>query len=264
LDSKILEAMEIKEDNQHSYNVKSVVNWYAGLTELTLVEKKVFEENQKIISDATLLDIGIGGGRTTHYLIGKCKNYIGVDYAQEFVAHGRQKFPSADIRLMDARDLSSFKDHTFDVVNFSFNGIDYVDLEGRMKVMKEVHRVLKPNGLFFFSTHNKDHHTFNKLPWTDSRNSWLTNLKTLLKLVFFLPKHYSMKSREVYKEGYAIINDSAHNFSLMTFYTSPVFLKTQLKEAGFTSIELLKKNGASGTDDLLDDWIFVLCKRSGL
>lgn len=253
--------MAMKENNRESYNAKAVVNWYANLSELTAIEKSVFKTYEGIITEANLLDIGIGGGRTTQYLVSKAKNYTGIDYALEFVKHAKHKFPEADIRLMDARDLSSFKDNTFDFVNFSFNGIDYVDLKNRVKILNEVNRVLKPNGVFFFSTHNKSHSTFNKLPWRNNRNSLYTNIKTFIKLAPFLPVHNKKKSEEVYNADYAIVNDSAHNFSLMTFYTSPQFLKEQLVTSKFSDIEMFLKNGNRETDEKLDDWIFAVCKK---
>ena len=40
--------MEIREVNLSSYNAKSVVSWYADLTDLTSVEKLVFEEHNKL------------------------------------------------------------------------------------------------------------------------------------------------------------------------------------------------------------------------
>ncbi|MDP3555833.1 MAG: class I SAM-dependent methyltransferase [Bacteroidota bacterium] len=249
-------------NNLKTYNSAAVVKWYEELDTITEVEKSVFENNKEIISSSNLLDIGIGGGRTTRYLIDKCKNYTGIDYSQGFVNSAKKKYPLADLRFMDARNLASFEENSFGFVNFSFNGIDYVNLDDRIKILHEINRVLKPGGVFFFSTHNKEHPSFNKFPWLSNINTFFTNLKTFLKLIPHLPKHFTQKRAEIFSEDYAIINDSAHNFKLLTFYTSSDFLKKQLTNAGFISIELLLKNGSLTTNNKLDDWIFVTCKKS--
>lgn len=250
------------DSNLQTYNSKNVVSWYDELSEITKVELIVFEKYNSIISQANLLDIGIGGGRTTNYLLNKCKNYTGIDYSQGFVDVCKLKFKGAKILLQDARNLSSFNDNTFDFVNFSFNGIDYVDLAGREKILSEINRVLKPNGLFFFSTHNKSHFSFNKHPWLNKENSMYTNLKTLLKLAPFILSKLKNNKNEVYTKDYAIINDAAHNYNLMTFYSTPQFTKKQLLRFNYVNISLLNKEGNECVDEKLDDWIFVTCTKS--
>lgn len=247
--------------NLNTYNIGDVVQWYVRLDKLVDVEISVFDKYREKIAAGDLLDIGIGGGRTTRCLINMCKKYIGLDYSLNFVNSVRKQFPNEDIRLMDARDLSSFGNNSFDFVNFSFNGLDYVDLEGRTRVLNEVYRVLKPDGVFFFSTHNKSHPTFNKFPWLYKTNTLLTNIKTAIKLLPYIPKHYLRKIEETINTDFAIINDSAHNFNLMTFYTTPEFLVRQLSKSHFTDIELMLKNGNTTIDNHYDDWIFVVSKK---
>lgn len=252
----------MSELNLNTYNSDAVIKWYKHLDAITVVEKKVFETHKDFLTNAKVLDIGIGGGRTTAYLIDKCKSYTGIDYSKGFVDTVKKKYPQGDIRLMDARDLKGIESNSCDLVNFSFNGIDYVGPEDRIKIFSEIHRVLKPNALFFFSTHNKDHKTFNQFPWRDKNNGFITNLKTFIKLLPFLPRHFSKKKEEIHLTDHAVINDSAHNFGLLTFYTSPKFLKEQLTDNLFNEIKLFSKEAEIVSDDQLDDWIFVTCKRS--
>ncbi|MDP1801083.1 MAG: class I SAM-dependent methyltransferase [Bacteroidota bacterium] len=252
----------MSELNLNTYNSDAVIKWYKHLNEITFVEKKIFETHKDLLASSKILDIGIGGGRTTAYLLDKCKSYTGIDYSKGFVDAVKKKYPNADIRLADARDLKAFENNSFDLVNFSFNGIDYVGPEDRKKIFNEIYRVLKPGAFFFFSTHNKDHKTFDQFPWLDKNNSFITNLKTFVKLLPFLPRHLKQKRKEINLNDYSVINDSAHNYGLLTFYTSPQFLKKQLTHHSFNEICLLSKNGETVSDDKLDDWIFVTCKRS--
>jgi ubiquinone/menaquinone biosynthesis C-methylase UbiE len=92
------------------------------------------------------------------------------------IAICRERFPVMDFRLCDARNLSMFSDNSFDVVFFSFNGIDYVGHAGRLAILAEVHRVLRPDGVFWFSTHNRD---------VKSESLWRT------KFVWSLVRKYS-------------------------------------------------------------------------
>jgi ubiquinone/menaquinone biosynthesis C-methylase UbiE len=251
----------MSERNKNTYNAPDVVHWYDGLNEITTVEKKIFENYASTLQNGTILDIGIGGGRTTAFLLPKSSSYTGIDLSEAFVEVCRKKFSTANIRLMDARDLSAFRDDTFDLVNFSFNGIDYVDLAGREKILSEIYRVLRPEGIFFFSTHNMSHETFNTPPWSRKKESFQYNLKTFLKLSPFLWRKFMNKSSESFEKDHAIVNDHAHNYRLLTFYSSPDHIRKQLNVTGFKKLSFYNREGIICTDKDLDDWIFITCQK---
>ncbi|HUN43594.1 MAG TPA: class I SAM-dependent methyltransferase [Acetobacteraceae bacterium] len=79
---------------------------------------------------APILDIGVGGGRTTPLMRAISTNYCGIDYIPEMVAIARRRFPDADFRVMDAREMD-FHNGRFALTTFSYNGIDSVDVKGR-------------------------------------------------------------------------------------------------------------------------------------
>ena len=249
------------DNNLKLYNNKSVVNWYSNLQEIIDVEEFVFKSYASILSTGIVLDIGIGGGRTTKYLINKCKTYVGIDYSKQFTNVVKASFPAADIRNLDARNLADLDSNTFDYVNFSFNGIDYVNLKDREQIFLEINRVLKPNGVFFFSTHNKSHFSFNKQPWNDKSNLFFTRIKDFIKIAPFYLRKMLNKKREVNENEFSVINDSAHNYRLMTFYTKPAFLIEQLENNGYYNIELYSKKTKIQNFVQLDDWIFCTCKK---
>ena len=122
------------------------------------------------LDGARVLDLGVGTGRTTALVRERCAEYLGVDVTPEMVQIGKQRFPDADLRVADARDLTSVcPDGAFDFVMFSFNGIDAVDHEGRIAVIDEARRVLAPGGLFLFSSLNIAGPSYDERPWRRRR-----------------------------------------------------------------------------------------------
>ena len=53
--------------------------------------------------------------------------------------------------------MNEFKDEEFDYIIFSFNGLDSINHEDRLKGLREIYRVLKQDCLFVFSSHNRNH-----------------------------------------------------------------------------------------------------------
>ena len=148
------------------------------------------------VSGARMLDIGVGGGRTTAYFLDRVGSYVGVDYSPELVEACRERFPGADVSLGDARHLARFPDGSFDFVLFSFNGIDYVSQHGRHQVLAEVRRVLATGGTWMFSTHNRDYERLGRLPWQDARPG-RTMLRQSARAVRHTRRRRAMRQREV-------------------------------------------------------------------
>jgi ubiquinone/menaquinone biosynthesis C-methylase UbiE len=141
------------ENNLQVYGAAPVVSYYASLDYLTPCERLLFDGYIK--RGSSILDLGVGGGRTTAYLAGRASNYVGLDYATAMIEVCQTKFPHLDFRVADAADLSAFQDESFDAVVFAFNGIDFVlPGEARRAGLGHIHRVLKPGGVLIFSSHN--------------------------------------------------------------------------------------------------------------
>jgi SAM-dependent methyltransferase len=139
--------------NLCGYRAAETVAHYAGLDYLTPAERLLFETRLK--PGFAILDLGVGGGRTTPYLSGIASDYIGVDYSEEMIRACRMKYPNIRFEVADAADLSLFADEFFEAIVFSFNGIDnLVPDENRQRCIRGCYRVLKPGGTFIFSCHN--------------------------------------------------------------------------------------------------------------
>lgn len=141
------------EANREFFSSGSVVSFYSGYSGLTPAERSIFDEFVK--PGSRILDLGVGGGRTTPYLVDKACRYVGIDYSAEMVEACQRRFGACEFRIMDASDLSGFSNESFDIVVFSYNGIDCLHPQiKRWKCMRECHRVLTTEGIFILSVHN--------------------------------------------------------------------------------------------------------------
>ena len=140
-------------DNLRVYNAPEVASHYAALDYLTPCENFLF--STYIRAGAAILDLGVGGGRTTPYLSGTASRYAGLDYSEKMIRLCRERFPQLEFRVSDASDLSTFEDASFDAVVMAFNVLDYVlPAEKRRLCLRECRRVLRTGGLLIFSSHN--------------------------------------------------------------------------------------------------------------
>jgi len=140
-------------DNLQVYNRAEVAAHYAVLDYLTPCEQLLFDLYIK--PNAAVVDLGVGGGRTTPYLSPRASRYVGVDYASEMIRICRQKYPGLEFLEAEASDLSALGSCSFDAVVCAFNGLDYViSDEARALCFKECRRILKPEGVLLFSSHN--------------------------------------------------------------------------------------------------------------
>src|SRR5690606_33195105 len=140
----------------------------------------------------------------------------------------------------DARDLSKFPPSSFDLIVFSFNGIDYVDHADRLKILKEIRRLLAAGGAFAFSSHNRDAPLKGAWDLAHFKNASLKKplgfaKRSLIYLAGIVNSRRNAK-KETHTPEYAILNDEAHEYSLLTYYISVGNQIKQLKECGFGPI----------------------------
>jgi ubiquinone/menaquinone biosynthesis C-methylase UbiE len=144
--------------NKITFKASDVVESYSKHTKLQPPEGTILNLLKSSLSDMKMLDIGVGGGRTTLHFAKIVKAYEGIDYSEEMIAVCNKRFQkysnNISFQVCDARFMNIFKDNTFDFILFSFNGIDVISHNDRLKVFKEIHRVGKPGSYFCFSTHN--------------------------------------------------------------------------------------------------------------
>jgi ubiquinone/menaquinone biosynthesis C-methylase UbiE len=261
------------EHNYQVYVARGIVQHYSQLCQLQPAEQTILDLLSDEWSSMKMLDIGVGGGRTTQHFSKLVQKYVGIDYSQEMIAACEKRFPpssqSSDrsrvFEVVDARDMRQFEDNSFDFLLFSFNGIDALSHLDRLQVFQEVSRIGRSGGYFCFSSHS--------LQGLEREFNWrkqisLNPLKTYVNLVMFgLLRFFnrSISSQQIKSSDYEIIQDESHNFRLKQYYVRPQEQLVQLK-ADFDNIKMYSwKSGLELTNQKelnlnSDMWIYYLCQ----
>lgn len=252
--------------NQQAYSAKDVVEKYAHSGELYKAEVRVFDNFKNELGVGKVLDIGIGGGRTTAHLAPISREYVGVDFSQPFVDHCKAKFASqknVTIRYGDARDLKELNSGDFDFILFSFNGIDYVDMDGRKKILSEFARLLKAGGVLCFSFHNtRNIDKLYSFQWPRNPFKYLWEWRRTQKL-----KDINGDKETYRNKDWFVIKDGGEDFTADTFYIEPLYQQKCLEDIGFRSFEFYDAEtgeSLSGTSLTGSEapWIYITALRA--
>lgn len=234
-------------------------------------ESLVMERIAEVARGRSILDIGVGGGRTISYLSSLGGDYVAIDYLDELVQLSRSRFPDARIEVGDARELRQFHEATVDVAVFSFNGIDGVTHEDRPLVFRAVARVLRPGGVFVYSTHNLEHRLAGRAPWHPARWNPHNGVRYVARSFLFLPRsapnYRRLRHRTARGNGWATLVDPAYDFSMVWHYVTLEQGIRELRAAGFTgALEAYTTAGgriAPGEDTSASPWLhFIAYKNS--
>jgi SAM-dependent methyltransferase len=243
--------------NLKTYSDSAVVAHYAKMDGLQPCEELIFQ--RWIRPGSAVLDLGVGGGRTAGPLSKIASRYTGLDYSQGMVAACRARHPQLEVRQGDATDLSQFEDRLFDVVVFSFNGIDSIRTdEGRARCLHEVARVLKPDGVFVVSSHNaqaigvwpqlKTAHGI-QIPW---------------RIVYSLYKSARLAARSLrhsaFWKGSGYVNDPVHG-GVVIYASTPSTFVPQVKLAGFEVVDVVAGPDPNVQAIWLTGWYYYACLR---
>ncbi|ORA26987.1 class I SAM-dependent methyltransferase [Mycobacterium aquaticum] len=211
-----------------------MVSQYSRDFELREAERDLF--GRHLIPGMSILDLGVGGGRTTAYLAESAARYVGVDISEAMVRACMARYPNERFELCDASDLSRFPDEDFDAVVFSFNGIDYLTAEGRSRCLSEVARVLVAGGKFIFSSHNARHLAF--APRLRDASVFRGVLRIGRAGVRSVPLAARTMRAGCFRTGEGYTWDPEYG-GIWTYVSTPATLKPQLSAAGFEVADII-------------------------
>lgn len=245
------------DNNLIVYTNSKTIDYYNCLTGLQPCEQYVF--SKYVLSGIDILDLGVGGGRTTPYLSSENRRYVGVDYSNGMTEICRKKFPELSFYTLNAAELSYFDSDKFDAVVFSFNGMDYLYPDDqRMKCLTGVNRLLKSDGIFIFSVHNARVSVIHpQLHSTDILRKIWRLLRATTKSILLLSKQ--LRSKPFY-DGVGYINDPTHG-GLLTHTSTPNFVKKELTQAGFRVLEVVSGNYPGSSWILSSPWYYFVAKK---
>ena len=105
---------------------------------------------------AHILELACGPGNVTKYLLDRRPGWriIATDLAPTMVQLAQANNPTADCRVMDARDLGAIQDR-FDGVMVGF-GLPYFTLLEAKQMIQDAARLLLPSGMIYLSTMEDD------------------------------------------------------------------------------------------------------------
>lgn len=257
---------QINISNQKTYESEDIVKSYFLEYKLQKPEETILNVLKDRLKDMRMLDIGIGGGRTTAHFAPLVRQYIGIDYSKNMIEACKKKFPELAekgcFKICDARDMMIFENNHFDFILFSFNGIDYITHEDRLKTLKEIRRVSKKGGYFCFSSHNLN--TSLDFTFKMTLNPIKLTYRVCSYLLFrFLTRNFEKLQKTT---NYLIINDGAHRFRSKTYYIKPEEQINQLAVLGFRDIRVYSLSDGneiknkSLLNTLKDSWLYYLCR----
>ncbi len=155
-------------DNIQLYESGEVIAKYASNTtranSLNIPEKTVID--RFLQQPQKILEVGCGAGRLAANLYLYGHDIKGIDLSVGMIQKAREKFPLKRFPKLlfendDAITLAGQESQSYDTVFYTMNGIDYIESqEDRSAAIRSVHRILKENGLFIFSSHNHKAYVF--------------------------------------------------------------------------------------------------------
>lgn len=278
-----------RETNQAYYGHPDVVREYASLDFLLDAERSVLAELGPDLPRFRMLDLGVGGGRTTVHFAERVKEYVGLDPSAAMIEACARRFndllgPRVSFVVGDARDLSAFAANSFDLVLFAAKGLDSLGHEDRIRALREIHRTLAPGGIFVFSTDN--------LLWVRKTISvWRSVYKMIATRRLAVVRHpgllaravlramylrrvngplraeqaaytYLRRRRELSRQGYA---DPDRLIAIDGYAIEPRAQVAQLAAAGFEGVRVLADAEEVTTEDPdrleLYYWLYYRCHK---
>ncbi len=225
------------------------------------VDKVGLWQSEKIIFDkyisknAKILDLGCGAGRTTINLFksGYC-NIIGLDISDKFIEFAKNYCLKNNLGISfingDATNLP-FDNEQFDAVIFSYNGMMCIPgQKNRDKVLKETYRVLKPNGIFIFTAHNRDDSGNYQYIWDEEKLKWDNGTQD--------------KRLEMFGDRLTVNSNSGEE--VFVHFSSVQEMKDFISQENFEILEHIKRENICEENEVVKDfsgstWFWVLRKK---
>lgn len=105
-------------------------------------------EGLNLTSETKILDLCCGGGQATQFLVQISQQVTGLDASPVALKRAAQLVPQAEY-VQSLAEAMPFADGVFDVVHTSV-ALHEMTTNQLQQILREIYRVLKPNGIFTF------------------------------------------------------------------------------------------------------------------
>jgi SAM-dependent methyltransferase len=254
--------------NDGFWDLESRAQGYARRTELYPPEAAFIDEFAPLMARWKMLDLGIGGGRSTIHFAPLVEAYVGTDFSPTMVEACVSRLAGSAVmknvsalQVADVRDLPESWLGQFDFVFFSFNGIDEVGHEDRLLALRQIRRVLKDDGVFFFSSHNLN--SVDRLFAFERRRRPDRVARSAFRWVMLRSVNPRLRTLRTLR-SWPLLHDYHFDYSKTTYYVHPEEQAKQLDRAGFSHPRVFV--GATEYDRRTldetptDTWLYYLCR----
>jgi SAM-dependent methyltransferase len=207
-----------------------------------------------------VLEVGCGAGRILGYLVQLGGEVHGTDISRDMVEHCHAAYPAAHVRLGDVADVRAGIEGKFSALLAMDNLIDVFDDSERRRVLGEMRDLLEPDGLLIFGSHNLGYierdrsgslsqgKRVQELLWKAGSRP----IEDVVRVARRMPQRLANRRRlgplESRGADHAIINDEAHDYSLLHYYIRHGDQRRQLQELGYELLECLDVDGRTLAD----------------
>ncbi len=173
---------------------------------------------QKVPTDSVVGDFGCGNGRHSLICAPYCRNVIGIDFSCNLLEHAKQNTASvANVDFVQANLI------TVPLQNESLDNILYIAALHNIKKrvlrqqsLKEVRRVLKPQGRALISVWSQEQDRFRNIPSIDDSSS---DFERGDRMVWWnqhglsIPRFYHLYTKKEFREDLAAAHLIVDSFS---------------------------------------------------
>ncbi len=133
--------------------------------------------------NASILDVGCGGGHFLYYLKTKgYNNFKGIDISVQQVAFCKQKIDAETINA-DAFDFLNKHKQEFDLI-VSHDVLEHIKKENVIEFLKLIHGALKPGGKVFLRTPNCGNPMSIRLRYADFTHEFCVTEKSFFQILY--------------------------------------------------------------------------------
>lgn len=104
-------------------------------------------EIYKIDESVKVLDVGCGSGYSVNYLSEKGFDATGIDFSEDMINLGKERYKDINIKVMDANEMD-FPEDYFDLILFECS---LSVMKNQERILESCKRLLKQNGIILLS-----------------------------------------------------------------------------------------------------------------